>query len=159
MTTLDANPISFRIKPSAMDERKRSANYDNDDISPPLKRQATGANGTIKTRDPEADGIGRDPDLEVCGDTGGTRFAPPFDLSYRTMAHTSQEFQREAALRQMNEYKRAKKTVEKELEDLQKKSAAHDDHIRAADAWFSQVGHKLHHFCKCADPMCSTVIT
>lgn len=39
----------------------------------------------------------------------------------------------------MNEYKRAKRTIEKEYDELQKKAAAHDDHIRAIDAWFSQV--------------------
>ena len=79
MTTLDANPISFRVKSSTMDERKRSANYDNDDIAPPLKRQATGANGAVKAKDPEVDGIGRDPDLEVRCDTGGMHLALRFD--------------------------------------------------------------------------------
>ena len=65
MTTLEVKPISLRVKQSTMDERKRPANYNHDDVvAPPLKRQATGANGASK-RDPDADAAGRDPELEV----------------------------------------------------------------------------------------------
>ena len=73
-----------------------------------------------------------------------TCFIKPAALSVRLIwdeADRLQEFQKEAALRQMNEYKRAKKTIEKEYDELQKKAAAHDDHIRAIDTWFSQVSH------------------
>ena len=62
----------------------------------------------------------------------------PVPLSWDE-ANSQQEFQKEAALRQMNEYKRAKRTIEKEYDELQKKAAAHDEHIRAIDTWFSQV--------------------
>jgi E3 ubiquitin-protein ligase BRE1 len=37
------------------------------------------------------------------------------------------------------EYKREKNTIENLLSDLEKKSAHHDDHLRAIDAWFAQV--------------------
>ena len=50
-----------------------------------------------------------------------------------------QKFQKEAILRQMREYKREKGTVETQLNDLAKKAAFHDDHLRAVDAWLEQV--------------------
>ena len=39
----------------------------------------------------------------------------------------------------MQEYKREKSTLEARLNDLMKKAANHDDHLRAVDAWFTQV--------------------
>lgn len=39
----------------------------------------------------------------------------------------------------MREYKREKQTLEGQVADLEKRSAYHDDHIRAIDLWFTQV--------------------
>lgn len=39
----------------------------------------------------------------------------------------------------MQEYKRERNTLEGKLNDLVKKAAFHDDHIRTIDAWFGQV--------------------
>lgn len=39
----------------------------------------------------------------------------------------------------MNEYKREKATLETRIEEIQKRSTYHDDHIRIADAWVLQV--------------------
>lgn len=50
-----------------------------------------------------------------------------------------QRFQKEAIYRQMQEYKREKATLESNLNDLKKRSAHHDDHLRIVHAWFSQV--------------------
>ena len=41
----------------------------------------------------------------------------------------------------MQEYKRQSQSLEKDIEDLQKKMAYHDDHLRGVDAWFQQVSH------------------
>lgn len=50
-----------------------------------------------------------------------------------------QDFQKDALIRQMNEYKREKATLESRIEEIQKRSTYHDDHIRIADAWILQV--------------------
>lgn len=39
----------------------------------------------------------------------------------------------------MNEYKRENATLEARIEEIQKRSTYHDDHIRIADAWVLQV--------------------
>ena len=51
----------------------------------------------------------------------------------------AQEYQKDAILRRMQEYKREKSILESRLEDLEKRSAYHDDHIRITDAWLLQV--------------------
>jgi len=51
-----------------------------------------------------------------------------------------QEYQKGAIFRQMLEYKREKQTLESRLQELEKKSTDHDDHIRIVDAWWLQVG-------------------
>ena len=50
-----------------------------------------------------------------------------------------QNFQKDAILRQMREYKREKNLYEAQVTDLSKKSQHHDDHLRTIDAWFTQV--------------------
>jgi E3 ubiquitin-protein ligase BRE1 len=50
-----------------------------------------------------------------------------------------QDFQKDAILRQMKEYKRQKKDAEDQYNDLQKKTRWHDDHLRTIDAWFAQL--------------------
>ena len=39
----------------------------------------------------------------------------------------------------MTEYKREKALLESELKDVRKRSIHHDDHLRAVDAWWSQL--------------------
>ena len=51
----------------------------------------------------------------------------------------SQEYQKDAILRRMQEYKREKSILESRFEDLEKRSIYHDDHIRITDAWLLQV--------------------
>ncbi|MCJ1399955.1 E3 ubiquitin-protein ligase bre1 [Xylographa trunciseda] len=95
-----------------MEERKRPASYENDDTAPPHKKQATTTiNGGSKGHQ-DADMPGKD-DLE--------------------------KFQKEAIYRQMQEYKRERNTLENRLNDLTKRAAYHDDHLRTIDAWFSQL--------------------
>jgi len=53
----------------------------------------------------------------------------------------AQEYQKDAILRQMQEYKREKATLESRLEEAAKKSTFHDDHIRVVDAWMLEVRH------------------
>jgi E3 ubiquitin-protein ligase BRE1 len=50
-----------------------------------------------------------------------------------------QDFQKDAILRQMKEYKRQKKDAEDQYSELQKKTRWHDDHLRTIDAWFAQL--------------------
>ncbi|KAL8807539.1 MAG: hypothetical protein Q9223_001357 [Gallowayella weberi] len=94
-----------------MEERKRPAENDTDITGPPLKRQATTVNGSGKSH-PDADMPWQD-DLE--------------------------RFQKEAIWRQMQEKKRECNTLETENRALRKTSEFHDDHIRAIDAWFTQL--------------------
>ncbi|KAI9786864.1 MAG: E3 ubiquitin-protein ligase bre1 [Geoglossum umbratile] len=94
-----------------MDDRKRPATYDTEDAAPPLKRQATAANGgKALHRD---DGMPFKEDLE--------------------------QYQKEAIWRQMQEYKREKNTLETLLNEMTKRSAYHDDHLRIIDAWWKQL--------------------
>jgi E3 ubiquitin-protein ligase BRE1 len=39
----------------------------------------------------------------------------------------------------MREYKREKTTVETQLNELERSSKYHDDHLRTIDTWFDQV--------------------
>lgn len=39
----------------------------------------------------------------------------------------------------MQEYKREKNTLEIRLNELTRRAMYHDDHLRAVDAWFTQV--------------------
>ena len=50
-----------------------------------------------------------------------------------------QDFQKDAILRQMKEYKRQKKDADDQLADLHKKTKYHNDHLRTIDAWFAQL--------------------
>ncbi|MCJ1353542.1 MAG: E3 ubiquitin-protein ligase bre1 [Icmadophila ericetorum] len=94
-----------------MEERKRPAPSDHDDSAPPSKRQATAINGSSKNHH-DSDLPGKD-ELE--------------------------RFQKEAIIRQMQEYKREKTTLEKQLSDLTSRAEYHDDHLRTIDSWFSQL--------------------
>ena len=39
----------------------------------------------------------------------------------------------------MNDYKREKDALETQIEEMSKRAAYHDDHLRIIDAWFRQV--------------------
>ncbi|KAF4547950.1 E3 ubiquitin-protein ligase bre1-like protein [Elsinoe fawcettii] len=50
-----------------------------------------------------------------------------------------ENYQKDAILTQMKEYKRNCKDLESEVKDLSRKASYHDDHIRLIDTWFSQL--------------------
>ncbi|KAI7109080.1 hypothetical protein KC316_g20207, partial [Hortaea werneckii] len=50
-----------------------------------------------------------------------------------------ENFQKDAIMRQMKEYKRQKKDFEDQYNSLLSKSKFHDEHLRTIDAWFSQL--------------------
>lgn len=50
-----------------------------------------------------------------------------------------QEYQKGAIYRQMLEYKREKANLETRIQELEKSSIFHDDHIRIMDSWVLQV--------------------
>ncbi|OIW33882.1 BRE1-domain-containing protein [Coniochaeta ligniaria NRRL 30616] len=93
-----------------MDDRKRPAVSAVDDLAPPSKR--LNINGSSKSRDDSGD-KGEDAWIE--------------------------EYQKGAIFRQMLEYKREKSGLEARLQDLEKKSSDHDDHLRIVDAWWLQL--------------------
>ena len=55
------------------------------------------------------------------------------------MFRVVQNYQKDAILRQMKEYKRQRKDFEDRVNELQKKCQHHDDHLRIIDAWFAQL--------------------
>jgi len=93
-----------------MEDRKRPAVSAVDDLAPPSKR--LNVNGAGKSRDDSGD-KGEDAWIE--------------------------EYAKGAIYRQMLEYKREKSTLEARLQDLEKKTTDHDDHIRIIDAWWLQL--------------------
>lgn len=96
-----------------MEDRKRPAISSTDDIAPPSKRQAV--NGGSKSKD---DGDAKD-------------------------EAWIEDYQKDAIYRQMLAYKREKDNLEKRLEDVEKKSVHHDDHIRIVDNWWLQLLQEL----------------
>ena len=48
-------------------------------------------------------------------------------------------YQKDAIIRQMKEYKRHKKDLEEQVSTLQDRCQYHDDHLRTIDAWFAQM--------------------
>ncbi|KAK4158430.1 BRE1 E3 ubiquitin ligase-domain-containing protein [Chaetomidium leptoderma] len=93
-----------------MEDRKRPASAAVDDCAPPSKRQAV--NGSSKSKD----------------DSG--------DMKEEAWI---EEYQKGAIYRQMLEYKREKINLESRVQDLEKGSTDHDDHIRIVDAWVLQL--------------------
>ncbi|KAL8953227.1 MAG: hypothetical protein Q9222_000880 [Ikaeria aurantiellina] len=112
MPLVEGHSVSLSSSgPFKMEERKRPASNDTESTGPPLKRQATTVNGAGRSH-PDADMPWQD-DLE--------------------------RFQKEAIWRQMQERKRECSTLEAENRLLRKNAEFHDDHIRAIDAWFTQL--------------------
>ncbi|KAK4249880.1 BRE1 E3 ubiquitin ligase-domain-containing protein [Corynascus novoguineensis] len=93
-----------------MEDRKRPASGAVDDGAPPSKRQAV--NGGSKSKD----------------DSG--------DMKEEAWI---EEYQKGAIYRQMLEYKREKINLESRVQELEKNSTDHDDHIRIVDAWVLQL--------------------
>jgi E3 ubiquitin-protein ligase BRE1 len=54
-------------------------------------------------------------------------------------ADAVQNYQKDAIMRQMKEYKRQRKDFEEQVNELQRKCQHHDDHLRTIDAWFAQL--------------------
>ncbi|KAK1756018.1 BRE1 E3 ubiquitin ligase-domain-containing protein [Echria macrotheca] len=96
-----------------MEDRKRPASSAVDDAAPPSKRQAV--NGS-KSKD----------------DIGDSREETWIE-----------EYQKGAIFRQMLEYKREKINLEARLQEAEKNSVDHDDHIRIIDAWVVQLLEEL----------------
>lgn len=48
----------------------------------------------------------------------------------------------------MNEYKRENATLDARIEEIQKRSTYHDDHIRIADAWVLQLLQEIELLCE-----------
>ncbi|KAL2270310.1 hypothetical protein VTJ83DRAFT_2494 [Remersonia thermophila] len=93
-----------------MEDRKRPASGAVDDAAPPSKRQAV--NGSSRSKDDSAD--------------------------MKEEAWIEQ-YQKGAIYRQMLEYKREKLNLESRVQELEKNSTDHDDHIRIVDAWVLQL--------------------
>jgi len=150
MTLVQARAVSLSTSDLVkMEERKRPASHDHDSSEPPLKRQATTVNGASKAHI-DADMPWKD-DLEVskpCGyDTHLYCLEGIYDLS---LAHgilqydtdcllPLQRFQKEAIVRQMQEYKRERNNLEAQLNIMKKSAIHHDEHLLMIDACFSQV--------------------
>lgn len=62
--------------------------------------------------------------------------ANTWDVSLTT---PSQRFQKDAILRQMQEYKREKVSLESRVSQMSKAAADHNDRLRIIDSWFRQV--------------------
>ncbi|KAL2164187.1 hypothetical protein VTH06DRAFT_3402 [Thermothelomyces fergusii] len=93
-----------------MEDRKRPASGAVDDGAPPSKRQAV--NGSSKSKD---------------------------DSTEMREEAWIEEYQKGAIYRQMLEYKREKINLESRVQELEKNSTDHDDHIRIVDAWVLQL--------------------
>ncbi|KAH7390565.1 E3 ubiquitin-protein ligase-like protein bre1 [Pyrenochaeta sp. MPI-SDFR-AT-0127] len=81
-----------------------------EDSAPPAKRQAVTVNGA--------------------------RSHPDADLPWKD---DIEAYQKDAILRSMRELKREKVTLESQLNELERRSQHHDDHLRTIDAWFDQL--------------------
>ncbi|KAH7360917.1 BRE1 E3 ubiquitin ligase-domain-containing protein [Rhexocercosporidium sp. MPI-PUGE-AT-0058] len=81
--------------------------------------------------------------------TSSSRTSYIHNLSFRSELHgklgpmlTSgmiQEFQKDAIHRRMLEYKREATSLQSQVKELQKRATDHDDHLRVADQWWTQL--------------------
>lgn len=125
-TTISALPSLVKQE---MEDRKRSLVNDVEDLAPSRKRIKDEHGGAMRMSDES-----KEKEVEVRADNGSK-----FSSCHDRVLTSLQDFQKDAILRQMKEYKRQKKDAEDSLHDLQKKTKYHDDHIRTIDAWFSQL--------------------
>ncbi|KAJ5902540.1 E3 ubiquitin-protein ligase bre1 [Penicillium taxi] len=93
-----------------MDDRKRPASESND-TAPPLKKQATAVNSATKPH-------------------------PDTDMPWK---EDLDRFQKDAILRQMQEYKRNVATLESRLGQVCHESVAHRQRLHFMDSWFYQL--------------------
>lgn len=133
----------MKVIAGAMDDRKRSVPHDpSDDAHPPFKRQALQSSSTPHSNHqvPQSQ-----EDVIVSIFFCSIMFVYviyPREHTYRKLTPTFafvQHFQKEAIWRQMQEYKRERNMLEARVEQLDKRSAYHDDHLRVVDAWWTQV--------------------
>ena len=135
MTAVESLPLSFPDQSLVkMEDRKRPSPYDSVDSAPPLKRQATTANGASKSH--KDDDMPWKDDLDV---SPIPILHPLATVHADPLPRNKQKFQKDAILRQMQEYKREKNTFEAHLKEMRKKARYHDDHLRIIDSWFQQV--------------------
>lgn len=120
-------PVHHTLPKTKMEDRKRSLALDVDDLAPNRKRIVKDENGNQMRLDAD-----KEKDLEVrIKHAGGSKATRESD--------DIQNYQKDAILRQMKEYKREKKHYEELYTDLVKKLTHHDDHLRTVDAWFAQL--------------------
>jgi E3 ubiquitin-protein ligase BRE1 len=130
-----------------MEDRKRSLVNDagDADLAPSRKRLVKDENGQQMRMDAE-----KEKDVEVhippkpfpliehalcnISSTMSRNMAPSKQMTDRDVKN----YQKDAILRQMKAYKRERKDLEEQLHELQKKTAHHDEELRAVDAWFAQ---------------------
>ncbi|KAL1843679.1 hypothetical protein VTJ49DRAFT_379 [Mycothermus thermophilus] len=108
------SPAAFTL--AKMEDRKRPASGAVDDAAPPSKRQAV--NGGSRSKDDSAD---------------------MREEAWIEPALGRTQYQKGAIYRQMLEYKREKLNLESRVQELEKNSTDHDDHIRIVDAWVLQL--------------------
>lgn len=115
------------LSQSKMDDRKRALALDVDDLTPSRKRIVKDENGQQMRLDAD-----KEKDLEV----GIQRRR---DRPSQRDSDMLQNYQKDAILRQMKEYKREKKHYEELYADLSRKALHHDEHLRVIDAWMAQL--------------------
>lgn len=119
--------LHHTLSQSKMDDRKRSLALDVDDLTPSRKRIVKDENGQQMRLDAD-----KEKDLEVRTELHGRCIS-------QRHPDLIQNYQKDAILRQMKEYKREKKHFEELSGELEKKLLHHDEHLRAVDAWFAQL--------------------
>lgn len=110
-----------------MEDRKRSLINDVEDLAPSRKRLKDENGATMRMDDD------KEKQVEVRG--------RPTHIPRRVRVLTlyTQDYQKDALIRQLKEYKRVKRDAEEQLAELQRKARYHDDHLRILDAWWSQL--------------------
>ncbi|KAK6218997.1 spindle assembly checkpoint kinase [Pestalotiopsis sp. IQ-011] len=96
-----------------MEDRKRPALSTTDDIAPPSKRQQINGGSNVAKDDDAKEDVWID------------------------------EYTKGSIYRQMQEYKRTCSTLETRLEEMERRSTHHDDHLRVVDAWWIQLLQEL----------------
>ena len=111
-----------------MDDRKRSLANDADDLAPSRKRLVKDENGQAMRMDAE-----KEKDVEVCP-------SPCLVETRRCILNADpvQNYQKDAILRQMKEYKRRAKDAEEQFRELQERTKYHEDNLRSVNAFFDQ---------------------
>ena len=144
----------------AMEDRKRPVPHEpSDDSLPPFKRPAL--NSPSSSQAPQnSHQVPQSQEDVIVSRYHSTLQSPRFFISIfqpripptlgfrcRTRSsllpsantHSYKHFQKEAIWRQMMEYKRERNMLESRVEELDKRSTYHDDHLRVIDAWWAQV--------------------